>query len=135
MGSLEMRGSLGLAVRWDCTLIMQMNSHGTMLHPQSFQSSFLETKMSCELSPRFVTHYRRVIGKEEFYDEFQIVGFMKLCWFFCCCKMSDLTCIMSGKTAFHHTEPHCFLPILTKPSALCHSTLVAQDPCLPHSPF
>lgn len=81
MGSLEMRGSLGLAIRWYCTLIMQMNSHGTMLHPRSFQSSFLETKMSCELSPRFVTHHRRVISKEEFYDEFQIVEFMKLVFF------------------------------------------------------
>lgn len=49
-----------------------------MLHPQSFQRSFLETKMSCELSPRFVTHHRRVISKEDFHDEFQIVEFMKL---------------------------------------------------------
>lgn len=27
IGSLKMRRSLGLAIRWDCTLIMQMNSH------------------------------------------------------------------------------------------------------------
>lgn len=80
MGSLEMRESLRLAIRCnsELTLIMQMNLHRTVLNPWSFQSSFLETKMSCELSPRFVTHHRSVICKEEFYNKSQIIEFIKL---------------------------------------------------------